>query len=242
MNKPFKYTIFVISLLFSSLALAQEDAAKPVSKWGGEAEVGILMTRGNTHTDTQNIKLGVKYTTGAWEHKFKVESLRTVDNSNVTADSRSADFRSTYQFSAFDYAYGSLRYEKDTFSGYDQRTTENIGYGRKLYNEKMFLWDVEAGVGGRQTDYTDNTKDNEGIVRLATNAEWKFSKTSSIKEELSVEHGSINTLTKSTTSLKVKMNSSLAMKLSLKVEDNSSVPPTKKHTDTQTALTLVYDL
>lgn len=241
MDKLVKISALTAMLLLSNITMAQEDAAKPASAWGGEAEVGILMTRGNTHTDSQNIKLGVQYTTGAWQHKLKLESLRTKDSGTVTADRRSADFRSTYQFSPLDYAFGAVRYERDTFAGYDRRTTENLGYGRKLYNEKTFLWDVEAGVGARQTAFIDNTKDNEGIVRLATNAEWKFTETSSLKEELSVEHGSLNTITKSVTGLKVKINSSLAMKLSLKVEDNSDVPPTKKHTDTETALTLVYD-
>jgi len=226
-------------LLFSQIASA--DDTKPASAWGGEAEVGILLTRGNTHTDTQNIKLGVHYTSGVWEHKLKIESLRTRDNDVVTADRFGTDFRSTYQFSVVDYAYGALRYDKDRFAGFDRRTTENIGYGRKLYNEKILLWDVEAGVGARQTDFTDNTSTNEGIVRVATNLEWKFSDTSSIKEELFVEKGSVNTLTQSTTSLKVKINSALAMKLGFKVTDNSDVPVDKKHTDTETALTLVYD-
>ena len=239
-KNAFIYLGFIL-LLVSQVTSADEGANKPASAWGGEAEVGLLITRGNTHTDTQNIKLGVHYTAGAWEHKLKVESLRTRDNDVVTADRFATDFRSTYQFSAADYAYGALRYEKDRFAGFDRRTTENIGYGRKLYNEKHLLWDVEAGVGARQSDFTDNTSTREGIVRAATNIEWKFTDTSSLKEELFVEKGSINTLTQSTTSLKVKINSALAMKLGFKVQDNSEVPDDKKHTDTETALTLVYD-
>jgi len=238
--KWLQISALVSACLLSNVALSDETT-KPAAAWGGEAEVGILMTRGNTHTDSQNIKLGVQYTTGAWKHKFKIESLRTQDNGVVTADRRGAEFRSNYQFSPLDYAYGDVRYEKDRFAGYDPRTTENFGYGRKLYNEKTLVWDVEGGVGARQTDFTDNTRDNEGLVRLATKVEWKFTDTSSLKEELFVEKGSVNTLTQSTTSLKVKINSSLAMKTSLKVQDNSEVPPDKKHTDTETALTLVYD-
>lgn len=241
MNKCRLAGCIILLVPFSQITFAQEEGTKPASAWGGEAEVGILMTRGNTHTDTQNIKLGVRYKTGAWEHKLKLESLRTRDNDVVTADRFGADFRSTYQFSAVDYGYAAVRYDKDRFAGFDRRTTENIGYGRKLYNTKTLLWEVEAGVGARQTDFTDNTKTNEGIMRAATNLEWKFTDTSAFKEELFVESGSINTLTQSTTSLKVKINSSLAMKLSFKVQDNSEVPDAKKHTDTETALTLVYD-
>jgi len=233
--------VFALPLIFSQGVTAKENESNPASAWGGEAEIGILVTRGNTHTDSQNIKLGVHYTAGKWLHQLKISSLRTRENDTVSADRFGADYRSTYQWSPLDYAFGALRYEKDRFAGFDRRTTENIGYGRKLYNEKTLLWDVEAGVGARQTAFIDNTRSDEGIIRLATNVEWKFSTTSSLKEELFVEKGSENTLTQSTTSLKVKINSSLAMKLGLKVQDNSKVQDDKKHTDSETSLTLVYD-
>jgi putative salt-induced outer membrane protein len=243
-----QYMVCLFVLFFwvtGVMAAAPENTTKaeeaPASAWGGEAEIGILITRGNTHTDSQNIKLGVHYTADSWQHKLRLESLRTEDNGVVSADRFGAFYRSTYQFSTRDFAYGDLRYEKDRFAGFDRRTAEVIGYGRKLYTVKPFLWDVEVGVGARQTDRTDNTKTDEGVVRLATNLEWKISETSALKEELFVEKGSANTLTQSTTSLKLKINSSLAMKLGLKVIDNSDVPIGKKHTDTETALTLVYD-
>ena len=241
MNLKILPGIVMLSSLFVQSVFAADAKSTPDTGWAGEAEVGILMTRGNTHTDSQNIKLGVSYTTEKWEHKLKLAYLRTEDNGVVSADKFSGDYRSTYRFSELDYAFGAVRYEKDRFAGFDRRTTENLGYGRKLYNEKKFMWNVEAGVGARQTRYTDNTDDNEGLVRVATNLKWQMTDTSSLKEELFVEQGSINTLTQSTTSLTVKINSSLAMKLGVKVQDNSNVPPGIKHTDTETALTLVYD-
>lgn len=220
---------------------AQQSTPKPKSPWSGEAEVGILMTRGNTHTDSQNIKLGVQYTTGPWQHKLKLESLRAQDNNVVSADRFSAAFRSTYQIGEKAYAFGDLNHLNDRFSGFDSRNTEVIGYGRKLYRLPKFIWDVEIGLGARQTHYTDDTKANDGVVRLATELDWKFTPTSEFKQHISVESGSSNTSTTSSSSLKLKINSSLAMKLGLNVQNNSQVPLGKKHTDTITSVTLVYD-
>ena len=234
--------LLAIAVFGHANASEQAAEAKPAAGWGGEAEIGILMTRGNTDTTTQNIKLGVHYHTGSWEHKLQWVSLRSEESGVVSAERTDTYYRSTYNLSRRDYAYGSLRHENDRFAGFNRRVTEVIGYGRKLYNEKPLLWAVETGVGARQTDYTDNTDSNEGIVRLATKIEWQMTQTSSFKEELFVESGSSNTTTQSTTSLKVKINSSLAMKLSLNVQDNSNVPSGTKHTDTVTALTLVYDI
>lgn len=230
-----------ILALVSPTAMAQEETGKTKSPWGGEAEVGILMTRGNTHTDTQNIKLGVQYESGLWLHKLKLESLHAQDKGVVSADRFSAGFRSTYQIGEKAYAFGDLRHDNDRFSGFESRNTEVGGYGRKLYRQKSFKWNVEIGAGARQTHSTDDTRTNEGIARLATELEWKFSPTSDFKQSLFVETGSVNTLSQSSSSLKVKINSSLAMKLSVKVQDNSDVPLGKKHTDTITAVTLVYD-
>jgi len=232
----------ILGISQTSLAASEGSADRPAPAWGGEAEVGILMTRGNTHTDTQNIKLGLQHTKGAWEHKLKLAYLRTEESGVVSADRYGVDFRSTYQFKVKSYAFGALRYEDDRFAGFDRRTTEVAGYGRKLIDDKSLRWNAETGLGARQTAYTDNTRTDEGIVRLATKLEWAITGTSAFTQEVFVERGSANTLTQSTSALKVKINSSLAMKLSINVQDNSKVPVGKKHTDTQTALTLVYDI
>jgi putative salt-induced outer membrane protein len=127
-------SVLLFTLIGQVNATEQAESNKPAAAWGGEAEIGILMTRGNTHTDSQNSKLGVHYHTGSWEHKFRLESLRTEDSGVVSANRFVANYRSTYKFSAVDYGFGALRHEKDCFAGFDRRDTEVLGYGRKLYN------------------------------------------------------------------------------------------------------------
>lgn len=232
--------IVIFTVIFSTVS-ATDETKKDADGWKGEAELGIITTRGNTNTSTSNAKLRVEYRELPWTHQLKLESVRAEDNNQVTADRSEAGFRSKYQFSQRGYYYGSIRHEDDPFSGFDQRTTEILGYGRNMYQGETFLFDLEMGVGARQTERTDNTSSDESILRLATNMKWKISETSSLSEELFVERGDVNTLTESTTDLKVKINSALAMKMSVKVKDNSDVQVGKKHTDTETAVTLVYD-
>lgn len=237
--KRFRYILF-ISCLIPAQLLAKE--ANPADDgWGGSAELGLITTRGNTETSTSNARLTINYKTAPWTHQLNVESLRAEDSGVITADRSEARYRAQYQFSARGYYFGSLRYEDDPFAGYDQRTTEVIGYGRNLSEGKIFNMDLELGVGGRQTDFTDNREIDETIYRLATKLNWKISETSSVSEELSVEGGDENTVTESTTELKVKINTSLAMKATLKIKDNSDVPVGTKNTDTTSSVTLVYD-
>ena len=238
-----RFIVLVLFLLPQSVILGAEAPAKESENqhWKGEAELGLLNTSGNTHTQTFNTKLGVEYQENKWKHLLRFEKLRAEDNSVVTADRDMLLYRARFQLERAAYLFGSLRYDADPFAGYDSRTTEVAGYGFQLINDEKLKWDVEAGAGAKQTDNTDNTKTDEAIARLATNLEWRFSDTSTFKQEVFVEHGSTNTQTESTSDLKVRINSSLAMKLTFTIKDNSDVPVGKKHTDTQTAVTLVYD-
>jgi putative salt-induced outer membrane protein len=237
--KQFRKISFILCLIPAPL-LAKE--ANPADDgWGGSAELGLITTRGNTETSSSNARLTINYQTAPWTHQLNIELLRAEDSGVKTADRSEARYRAKYQFSARGYYFGSLRYEDDPFAGYDQRTTEVIGYGRNLSEGKIFNMDLELGVGGRQTEFTDNRDVDETIYRIATNLKWQISETSSLIEELSVESGDENTVTESTTELKVKINSSLAMKATLKIKDNSDVPVGTKNTDTTTSVTLVYD-
>jgi putative salt-induced outer membrane protein len=236
--------LVLVSLLLLPFTLHAADGNTQDSKdkhWKGEAELGLLNTSGNTETQSLNAKLAVEYQTAEWTHLFRAETLRAEDSGTKTADRDMLFYRARYQLANANFLFGSLRYDDDPFAGYDRRTTEVVGYGHQIIHEEMLKWDVEAGVGGRQTERTDNTSVDEAIVRVATNFEWRFTETSTFKQEVFVEHGSENTLTEATSDLKVKINSALAMKLTYKIKDNSDVPVGIEHTDTETAVTLVYD-
>lgn len=236
--------VYVAAFILLSSTLHAAEAVKPEAEtkhWSGEAELGILMTRGNTSTTTVNAKAGIAYQENEWTHALRYEALRTEDNGTDTADRDMLLYRVRYQLEKANYLFGSIRYESDPFAGYDRRTTEVVGIGHQIINEKDLKWDAEVGAGARQTELTDNTETDEAIARLATKAVWNMTVTSTLGQEVLVEHGSENTYTEATTDLKVKINSALAMKMTFKVKDNSDVPVGRKNTDTETAVTLVYD-
>ena len=223
--------------------MAENESDKDVTKssWNGEAEIGFIMTRGNTETDTLNAKLQLENVHEKWLHKIGVKTLQSSDRTETTAESYEGLFRSEYKLSDDDFLFGSFRYEDDRFAGYDQRTTEVVGYGYRVLNTDKVKLSLEAGVGARQTEATDDTSDDEGILRAGIDYSWNISKTSSLSEDLFVEHGKDNTFTESVTEFKVRINSKLAMKLSLTVKNDSAVIAGTKNTDSKTAVTLVYD-
>ena len=227
--------------LFGSLALAGAAMAEEGgSEWGGEAELGIVSTDGNTETQTISAKAKAINEREKWKHELGLEALNTEDKDVTTAERYSLTGKTNYKMTERDYIFGYFNYKDDRFSGYNWRASESIGYGRHVIAEEDLTLDVEAGVGARQSERDDGTEEDEGLIRLFGGLGWKISDTSKFTEELSSEIGEDVTISKSVTGLKTQINSSLAMKITYTVEHTSKVPATIEKVDRETAVTLVY--
>jgi putative salt-induced outer membrane protein len=79
-------------------------------------------------------------------------------------------------------------------------------------------------------------------MRGAAKLMWKVSDTSKFTEDFSTEVGENETVTKSVTALSAKVNGSLSTKVSYTIKNTSDVPPGFKKTDSEMAVTLVFDL
>ncbi len=216
-------------------------AAEAPQGLSGEAELGAVATSGNTNTRSVNTKARLRYVSGRWRHEGHAAVLRASDGGKVTAERYVLSGKSDYDLSPHNYLFATLRYEKDRFSGYDDQVSEAVGYGRRLVDRPTLTLDLELGLGGRHSQQTGGRRRDVGIVRSAGKLGWNISATARFTQGLVVESGSDNSSTESVSALKVKINGNFALKTSLTVTNNSSVPPGIQHTDTITAVTLVYD-
>ncbi|MFO8024602.1 YdiY family protein [Thiohalophilus sp.] len=220
---------------------AQEAEQVAASQWDGAVELGFIMNRGNTDSDSLNARLRVENSRHKWRHRAEAKVLRISEEDTTTAESYEVSGRSEYLLDENDYLFGTLRYESDEFAGYDRRTTEVFGYGHQFLKREDMHLKGEFGAGGRQTEFVDGSDDSESIGRVGLDYKWQISKTSSFSEVVYVEHGSNNTYTESVTALTAKINNRLAMKVSYTIKNNSDPQPGFETTDTRTAITLVYD-
>ena len=230
-------------LAVATSAASGEDFDQAVNKstWDGEGELGVIVTSGNTKTSSVNAKLKFDNERPRWRNHISAEYLRTSESSVTTAERYVLAGKSDYKLDHRNYLVGTLRYENDRFAGFTYRVSESIGYGHRFIDSKTTVFETEAGAGGRHTKFLDGTRDNEAIVRLAARYDWKFTPTSEFSEAAFTEIGQSNTHSESETSLKLKMNAKLAMKLSVLVKHDTRVPVDKVKTDTLTSVNLVYD-
>lgn len=227
-----------LTQLNANVAATKKAAAQ--EGWQGSVSLGYLHTTGNSNTVSLNGQALAGYKHGPWQDVLSFQALNASQNGQRTAESYEGTGQSNYSFTPSDYVFGLADYLADRFSGFRHRTTEVLGYGRRLLQTDTQQLDAEFGVGGRQTHYITGVNTSEFIERAAVNYLWKFTDKSNFSENLSVEHGPDNTFTQSITALTTNLAGNFALSVSYTVKHNSTVLPTFKNTDTITAVSLVY--
>ncbi len=217
-----------------------EDA--PELGWAAEVSAGLILTSGNTDTDSFAGKADVVNQREYWRHTGKAEMYTSSTEGEKTAERWLTSAKSDYKLGGGEnYVFAILQYEEDTFSGYDYQASETVGYGRNVIHRPDMKLDMEIGGGARQRKETvsqDNS--NEAIVRGAANFHWLIRESVTFGEELTIESGDDATITTSFTSLTSQLVGNLAAKLGFRIKNTSDVPPGVEKTDTETTATLVY--
>lgn len=234
----------VLMILLPGLALADGEKL-----WKGTGEVGLLMTSGNSETESVNGKAGVKYENDRLLGEMNLAALYSSEETEIdgekekqtSAEKYNAGAKAGYKFTPADYVFINANYEDDRFSGYDYRTDYAIGYGRKIIDTEKTRLNLEVGPGYRYDKRDDGGIENEAVFRGHAMFSCQLSEGAAFQQDLTVLAGSDNTNTRSVTAVKAKITGALSMKASYTVDHDTHVPADKDKTDTETALTLVYD-
>ncbi len=230
-------------VLAASQAHAQQPAAAgppTADPWLVKATLGYLATSGNTENSSLNSGFAVEYASGRWHHLLEGLAINSTENKQTTAEAYALGWKSEYNWTDNNYLFGRLDWRKDRFSGYDQQTSETIGYGRRLIDTGVHILNAELGAGARQSDLADGTTENEAILRGGLDYRWQFSDTARFTQVFAVESGSENTYLESVSALTARLVGSLALVASYTIKNNSDVPVGTRNTDRFTALSLEY--
>lgn len=213
---------------------------EPEDAFAGRVRFGYLAASGNTETANMNSKLELGWDLEKWRHAVAASSIYSKDEQQTIAENYSVGYKADRKLSEQNYLFGSLSWEQDEFSGYEQRTTQAVGYGRRILESDKHVLDLEAGVGARQSELTDGTEQNESIGRLAGNYLWKFAENSDFSQKMTVESGDLNTYVESVTALTSQLMGTLDLVVSYTIERNSAPPTGLENTDTYTTVSIQY--
>lgn len=251
MRAPALTAVLLLSL--PALARAAPDEEKP-GPWSGEATVGVVATSGNSETQSSNARLKLVYAAENWRNTLEAAAMQAsatqlneltgAEESVVTSERYTVGNKADWNFTEFNYAFLALEFEKDLIGPIRERTSETVGYGRKVLTGPDHLLELEIGAGARQTESQVTTtapaavKENEAIGRGRLAYRWNFREDSHFGETFKVESGQSSTTMESVTEAKLSLVGTLYVLASYTVRQNTNVPPGTKKTDTVTTFSL----
>jgi len=221
------------------LTLAETDSG---ANWEASAEVGYILTSGNSDSETLISAFDGKTSYEDWEHILELEALNSSQNDERSAEKYVAALQSNYAMSERAYAFSRLDWEKDRFSGYDYQASVVVGAGYKAIKTEQHDLRFELAPGFRVSEPVAGGKQEEAIGRLSETYKWKITKGASLEQSASSEYGDTNTRSRFKLALTSQINGSLSMKAGFSLKHNSDVAPGVDKTDRETSLTLVYSL
>lgn len=229
-------------------AIAPLVQAQNAADWKGEAELGVLVTSGNTEETNANGRLALTHEIERWRNTGEFSSKYSEAEGETTAEQYKATAKTDYKFAERQYWFLRGSYEDDRFSGYDFESTATTGYGHRVWEsgERSFL-DLSAGAGYRYNRLNTPNADGEdaeeeAIARLAGHFDYALSENALFRQRLSTEIGldDNNTVSESETSLQSTVVGNVSMKVAFRVKHVSEPPEGTESTDTETSLSLLY--
>lgn len=223
------------------------------AQWSAKAEAGAVAARGNTTTDSANVKFDVAREFVKWKHSVGGSAVYASDEDGATAQRWEGRGQSDYNFHPKGFWFGSGRYEEDRFSGFEYQATLGTGLGWRFFDDPITKWIVQTGVGYKTFRTRDSIAEDEitiipgereedVIVQFGFDFERQITTTTKVVDKFLVESGADNTFFQNEFSFQVKIVQQLALAVGYAVRYNTEPPIGFEELDTLTTLNLVYEL
>ena len=158
-----RFALAIYTPAFASLPLAATPRAAQAD-WLGKAEAGYVMARGNSDANTANAKLDLTNEKGRWKHTLAMGGLYGRSNDITTAQRWDTYWRSDYARTERFFTFGALRYEDDSFSGFDYQGSLSAGVGYHFVQTEATKFTATLGAGYRVLRPEDLIRDQFGDV------------------------------------------------------------------------------
>lgn len=226
--------------VLASYPVQAEEEAGAAKVWSGSAELGTIRTSGNTSTSSISGSFDLKRDTEIWDSRLRLTALTSKEEGVTSKEKYTGTVQFDRSFSETSYLAIVGNQERDRFSGFEYQGTAALGYGHRLIQRDNMKLDIEAGPGYRREKIKATREiDDEAIARVAAKFSWTISEGVELFEEFTADMGDQNSIYRSETGLKSRINGSLATRLSYKARYVDQVPDGNENLDTEFGVTLV---
>jgi putative salt-induced outer membrane protein len=210
------------------------------SIWRGEAELGLLETRGNANTSSFQTKGRIQNERRHWRHTGRLEAVRIRDSEVTTTEFYKVSQKSAFKITEAGYLFELIRYQRNRFEGFQHRLSEVVGYGYRLVRTEQVTLDLESGPGARQTTPNAGERKDEAILLISTELNWAITPVAKFNEFALVEIGELSTQFETISALTLQLAGGLSLRASYQLTHNSDVPAPLRNTNSNASVTLVY--
>ena len=231
-------------------SVAQLD---PDKIWGGDVELGVVLSSGNTQSTAVRGNAELFHELTNFRNKYQLQTLlqrnsqqdmETGQKSRYTTAQRiNLVGQSNYKFYQSEHSiFGRGSYLNDRFGAFEQQATVAAGYAMRAYELGEDHLDLETGPGLAYQETSDSRTTSGMIWWLAANLNYALTESNVFRQALewSVSLDGKNSSWQSRSSLTSQVNGRLSMRLNFIVKYDSDPGQFRAKTDTETSATLVY--
>lgn len=236
----------LISLLtvFSATITEARASEASQSRLAHESEIGTVIVKGNSKSETVNLRQETSYSWLKNKITFGAKFLESEQDGVTSAKSWDALGRYDRQIDKHFGAFVSHLIESNRFAGYVQRDNSDLGMTYKIYKDVKTDWSLELGYRNQHTKFNTAQKNKtQQAGRLYTDIKRKFNESTSGRfwvEYIPNFSDSKAYIIKSEPSLSVVLTQIMSLKLGYLVQyQNQIFLPQTQRTDTTFTTSLV---
>ena len=233
LHKYFFLTISIFMMLF----------AINVHSKSGHIEAGAIIEHGNTESKSYYGSIKKEHIiSNKAKNIFNSRAENKEENYVRSKEEYRLNNQTRYLFTDFNYTFLELEYVSDRYGGYNYRSSETIGLGRKLIKKDNIDLILQSSAGLRQSETSDDIKQDGWVIRFASNLDLKLKNDLFFEQNIDLSIDDNNIITKSNTNLKLIILKSFYFKLDFSLEHKKNVPSDIKNTDSRMILVIGYEM
>jgi len=128
--------------------------------------IGFANTTGNTETMNLNGKYDLAYTIPGYAGRdlswmFDASMYMTRNDGVTDNEEYTANLALEQKLAGKWFAYGSLKWLRNTFRNFDSKTFIGLGAGNELYNDGQHRFEIKVGAAYNLEQYSNNQPDHD---------------------------------------------------------------------------------
>lgn len=236
-------------ILFAMAASAMGANVCPTPEHNGDitahSEFSYINTKGNSNTTSLAFEGNAKT---KWDfHIFRahLDAYRSSNNGQTSKNKWSSELNYDYQFDEFISTNYLAGYREDRFSRFDYQLYTGPGLGLKVINETDEKLSFQGNLLFAEDKPQELPKDDYLSSKLGFDYQWKVLENLKFIQEANYRLNMEETkywFAYSKTAIESKINASLSMGMSYKIDYVNTPPPTTiSHTDKTFLVSLIID-